>query len=510
MTGPSGPARPPSGRGRFRLEVFYNWPGLLGLALIAVNVAAAFVVFTADLVMHIEYVGVVYALLGLATALGAAIALLGGVVGLRRRRRGVPSRLLEPWTLDLMRSRDRRFALAGLVATVLVLGVFASATGQGVRYLESRQFCVNVCHAVMEPEGTAALHSPHANLACADCHVGSGAIHFAQAKLNGMRQLWGVVSGHYDRPIPVPVTGMLPAEQLCEGCHARNHWVGFKEKQFTYFAGDEENTAHPLRMLVKVGGIRPDGGGEGIHYHMLLDRKVEYVAADAQKSEILWLRVTEPDGQVRIYRREEKGSDEAIAGKPVHVMGCLDCHNRPAHQFRAPTDLMDALLASGRVAPGLPSIKTRGVALLEEPYPDRATALASIDQRLRELYESDHGRQPGDPVVGAAISAIQEAWALNNFPQMNVSWRAYPNHIGHRDSPGCFRCHNDELATESGETVFTDCKGCHLVLTQGDGLEASPVDFRQGVPFFHFADEESFEEYQDCSSCHSGGSDIYE
>jgi hypothetical protein len=366
--------------------------------------------------------------------------------------------VLEPWTLDLMRSRDRRFALAGLVTTVLLFGVFASATGQGVRYLESREFCVNVCHAVMEPEGTAALHSPHASIACADCHVGSGAVHFARAKLNGMRQLWGVVSGSYPRPIPVPIPGMLPAGEVCESCHARNHWIGYREKQYTYFAGDEENSAHPLRMLIKVGGIRPGSGrGEGIHYHMLLDRKVEYVAADAQKSEMLWVRVTEADGEVRTYRREETGSDEAIAGKAVHVMGCLDCHNRPAHQFRAPTDLMNALLAAGRVDPGLPTIKTRGVALLEESYPDRATALASIDQQLRELYESDHERPPGDPAVSSAIAAIQEAWAKNFFPHMQASWRAYPNHIGHRDSAGCFR----STTTSCRRSRETPCHELH-------------------------------------------------
>jgi NapC/NirT cytochrome c family, N-terminal region len=500
---------PPRERARFRFEIFYNWPALLGLALVAVNVAAAFVVFAADLLVGIKYVGVVYALLALATALGGLMCGIGGLIGVRRRRRGAASRLLEPWTIDLLRSRDRRFAFAGLVATVLLFGLFASATGQGVRYLESRQFCVNVCHAVMEPEGTAALHSPHSNLACSECHVGSGALHFAAAKLNGMRQLWGVVSGTYPRPIPVPLPDMSTAAEACETCHARNHWVGFKEKQYTYFAGNEENTAHPLRMLVKVGGIRSDGGGEGIHYHMLLDRKVEYVAADPQKSEILWVRVTEASGEVRTYRREDTGSDEAIAGKPVNEMGCLDCHNRPAHVFRPPTVLMDALLASGQVDPRLASIKTRGVALLEDAYPDRATAVASIDQRLREFYESDHGRAPGDPAVAAASSAIQEAWSRNNFPQMNVSWRAYPSHIGHRDSPGCFRCHNDELATESGATIFTNCTGCHLVLTQGDSLKATPVDFRKGVPFFHFADEESFDQYQECSLCHDGGSAIY-
>jgi hypothetical protein len=500
----------PPGRARFRLEVFYNWPGLLGLALIAVNVAAALAVLVADLLVGVEYVGVVYALLGVATLVGVAIASFGGLLGLRRKRRGAPSRLLEPWTLDLMRSRDRRYALAGLVATIVGVGMFASATGQGMRYLESREFCVNACHAVMEPEGTAALHSPHANLACAECHVGSGAVHFARAKLNGMRQLWGVVTGSYERPIPVPVHGLLPAEQLCEDCHSRGRWIGYKEKQYRYFAGDEANTPHPVRMLVKVGGVRPGSGrGEGIHYHMLLDRKVEYVASDEKKSEMLWVRVTDADGAVRTYRRDEDGSDEAIAGKPVHEMSCLDCHNRPAHQFRAPTSLMNELLAAGIVDRSLPYAKTKGVELLEETYPDRATALASIDQQLREFYEGEHGRAAGDPAVAAASAAIQEAWAQNNFPHMKVSWQAYPNYNNHLDTAGCFRCHNDELASDDGSNIFTSCGDCHVVLAQGEGAPPAAVDFERGVPFYHFTDDDTFESYEDCASCHNGGSDIY-
>ena len=53
MTEPRGPSQLYSGRARFRLEVFHDWPDLLGLALIAVNVAAALLVFTANLLMGI-------------------------------------------------------------------------------------------------------------------------------------------------------------------------------------------------------------------------------------------------------------------------------------------------------------------------------------------------------------------------------------------------------------------------------------------------------------------------
>jgi hypothetical protein len=494
---------------RSRLEVFYNWPSLIGIALVAVNVATAIAVGVADFVFGVEYAGAILLLLGLAALVGAAIAGLGGLLGARRRRRGASSRV-DPWTLDLAKPRDRRFAFGGIVCLVLLFGLFASATGQGIRYTESRDFCTNVCHAVMEPEGTAALHSPHANVACVECHVGSSALHVARAKLNGVRQLWGVVSGDYARPIPVPVAGMPPADEMCERCHAREHWVGFTEKHYSYFAGDEESAPHPVRMLMKVGGVRPGSGvGEGIHYHMLLDRKVEYVAADPQKKEMLWVRVVEADGTTRTYRREEGGSDEAIAGKPVQGMSCLDCHNRPAHQFRAPTRLMNELIASGAVDRALPFVKVQGVELLEQEYPDRDTALATIDRKLREFYEGEHGRAAGDPAVAAASAALQRAWALNAFPHMRVSWQTYADHLGHLDSPGCFRCHNDELTDEAGSTLFTNCTDCHVVLTQGENGAAAPVDFEQGVPFYHFTDDDTFESYEDCASCHNGGSDIY-
>lgn len=510
MSGAPGSGEPPAAPRGFRLEIFYNWPGLLGVALVAVNVAAALVVLVADLLIGVEYVGVVYALLGIATLGGVAVAGAGGLLGLRRRKHGEPSRLLEPWTLDLMRPRDRRFAIAGLVVTVALLGVFTSATGQGMRYMESREFCVNACHAVMEPEGTTALHSPHAEIACAECHVGSGAVHFAKAKLNGMRQLWGVATGSYERPIPTPVADLRPAELLCEGCHARERWVGLREKQYHYFAGDEENTPYPLRMLLKVGGIRPGSGrGEGIHYHMLLDRKVEYRAADEKKSEMLWVRVTDAAGDVRTYRREENGSDAELGSLPIHEMSCLDCHNRPAHQFLPPTTLMNELLAAGAVDPTLPFAKLKGVAALEASYSDGEAALAEIERGLRAFYAEEDERPPDDPAVTAAVAAIQQAWSKNFFPHMQASWRAYPDHSGHLDSPGCFRCHNDELVDDDGEALFGSCTDCHVVLTQGEEDAAGPVDFERGVAFYHFTDDDTLESYEDCASCHNGGSDLY-
>jgi hypothetical protein len=35
------------------------------------------------------------------------------------------------------------------------------------------------------------------------------------------------------------------------------------------------------------------------------------------------------------------------------------------------------------------------------------------------------------------------------------------------------------------------------------------VDLERGEPYYHFTDDDTFEDYEDCASCHNGGSDIY-
>jgi hypothetical protein len=355
----------------------------------------------------------------------------------------------------------------------------------------------------MEPEGTAALHSPHANLACVDCHVGRGAVHYAEAKLDGVRQLWGVLTDRFERPIVIHDSNRRTAGALCEDCHARERWAGTREKRLAYFAGDEENTPHPVIMLLKVGGVRPGNGrGQGIHSHVLVDRTIEYVADD--DGAMRWVQVAEADGKVRTYRRDE--DDETIAVETISTMGCIDCHNRPAHRFEAPTTLMNELLADGVVDRRLPSIKVEGVTLLEKAYADRASALAAIDERLRELYAEEGESTPS---VDAAIAAIQGAWSRNFFPTMKTSWRDHPSQLSHLNAPGCFRCHNDELLDEDGEALFSGCTDCHIVLAQGDVGMVREVDLDRGIPFYHFTDDDVFEDYEDCASCHNGGTDIY-
>jgi hypothetical protein len=54
-----------------------------------------------------------------------------------------------------------------------------------------------------------------------------------------------------------------------------------------------------------------------------------------------------------------------------------------------------------------------------------------------------------------------------------VTWGTYPNHLGHTDNPGCFRCHDGDHTTQSNEpkAINQDCSTCHEVIASE---EASP------------------------------------
>ena len=124
------------------------------------------------------------------------IAIFLAVLGAYFRRRQVLRTVgaFAPLRIDLTRPRDRRrfgIFLAGGVAFLLVsaLGSYKS-----YNYTESVQFCGQACHGVMKPEFVTYLHSPHARVACAECHIGKGAAWYVRSKLSGTYQVYATLA----------------------------------------------------------------------------------------------------------------------------------------------------------------------------------------------------------------------------------------------------------------------------------------------------------------------------
>jgi len=63
--------------------------------------------------------------------------------------------------------------------------------------------------------------------------------------------------------------------------------------------------------------------------------------------------------------------------------------------------------------------------------------------------------------VERAVSAAERVYRRNVFPDMNVQFGTYLNNVGHMDSPGCFRCHDDSHKTKDGKAIGQECDTCH-------------------------------------------------
>lgn len=85
---------------------------------------------------------------------------------------------------------------------------------------------------------------------------------------------------------------------------------------------------------------------------------------------------------------------------------------------------------------------------------------------------------------------------------MKATWDAYPNHIGHMEFNGCFRCHNGSHESEEGKVISRDCNLCHTILAQGsaDTYETTSID--KSLDFKHPVDIDEAWKEMACSDCH--------
>lgn len=502
-------------------SILLNGTSLVGLLLATGSLSSAifFSIRNVWLDHAKPYESLIYLPLTALGLLGLALVAFGALREARHRARGEPPLFSGSITIEL-----QRFAHGGGlvvvpavmgIATFLVLGI-GTGTADFVEFTESNDFCGQVCHAVMHPEATAHQTSPHANVQCVQCHVGEGAGSYMHSKLNGARQLYALVTGKIHRPIPTPLRDQRPAREICEACHWPSRFIGKKEIVRSYYRADEENSPIRLRMLVNIGGAPSTLAGEiegsGIHYHMLLGHKVEYVARDWQRLQIPWVRVTHPDGDVEVYENsDEPLEDEERERLEIRQMDCLDCHNRPAHRFVAPVNSVNNAITTGLVSRELPFVKREAVRALDQRYDSLDAAMEGIERNLRGFYESEYPEIVHEKAeeLERSVEAVKLLYRQTFFPEMRASWAAYPVNLGHRDSPGCFRCHNDTMESESGDTLFIDCQRCHLILAEGEDVD-TVHSHTEAVPFWHPEDDDTINEFAPCTDCHDGGATLYE
>jgi NapC/NirT cytochrome c family, N-terminal region len=362
--------------------------------------------------------------------------------------------------IDLNKESTRSVLITFVALAIPVLAIAAGLTFKAVHYMDSDEFCGMACHKVMEPEYTAFQRSPHARVGCAGCHIGPGAEWFVKAKISGSWQLIAVAFDLYPRPIPTPVHSLRPSNGTCEQCHWPTKFMGDRLKVRTHFAEDEANTELKTALMVKVGG-KQAGQSHGIHWHTDPNHVLRY-RADPLREKIYEIELTDKiAGSKKLFKIEESAPE----GTEWRTMDCVDCHNRASHIYRSPQFEMDLALEEGRIDRSLPFIRREGLRIItEKEYESHASAREGIAAAVNAFYAQNYPDLAGTPAVEQAGKALGDAYAWNNFPHMKVRWNTYPNHIGHQDSPGCFRCHDNKHKTDTGEKIGKKCSTCHNVV----------------------------------------------
>lgn len=489
-------------------DKFYNTITLVGVSVSAVSFGLILFLmvleYTAE--VHKPYMGILaFVILPTFLVMGLLIIAFGVYKEYRNEKAGKEFHLNFP-RIDLNIPQHRTAFMFFSIGTLLFLVLSAFGSYKAYEYTDSDDFCGKICHVVMEPEFAAYQSSPHARVGCVKCHIGPGADWFVRAKISGAYQLYQTAFDRFPRPIPTPIENLRPAQETCEQCHWPKHFFDEKQRSFTYFLSDEQNTAWNLTLLMKIGGGNVEAGPtSGIHWHMNIANEVSYAATDRQRFTIPWVRVKTKEGVERVYRStEEPIDDETLAATKIRRMDCVDCHNRPTHIYHPPERSINHIMEIGWIDRTLPSIKSVAVDALEKEYATKQEALDGIRLTIEEYYSAFHPNiaKSKKSLIEKAITEIQKIYSRNYFPEMKHDWRQYPDHIGHMYTPGCFRCHDGKHVSDDGKVLSKDCNTCHTILAQQIGKKPARLAL-EGLDYIHPIDIGNAWKEMNCHDCHT-------
>jgi nitrate/TMAO reductase-like tetraheme cytochrome c subunit len=416
-----------------------------------------------------------------------------------------------------MKINLKRATMAGMATTLAVglvaLGVLAAGSIVAWEYSNSNQFCATMCHSVHPEESRSHTTSPHARVNCVECHMGRlSTLHMLALKPTHFKELWGMIAG-YDRPLTSHT--LRPSRDHCESCHwpqAEHHdSVAIKKR----YATDEESSETSYRLTLHTGvGVVREKEAKGVHWH--IQNEVSFISVDPQSRTIPWVQVKHADGTTSTYTDvSSKVPPEEMKKHAVKRMECYDCHSGIGHPFSNPEDLVDQAIAEGRIDRALPSAKARAVALIEKTsnlIGPKKDLEPKIEKLIAESAPKGEQTDESRALEKKFADEMKRILVTSSFSHEGLSWKSFPDHSGHKDFAGCFRCHNGKHLNEKGESIRLQCTLCHdlpqVTRENGEGSVPSLVKGKEGnaAPSSHskpnFMHDHQHEVTKRCESCH--------
>ncbi len=490
-------------------RAFYNWLSLTGFIITANSLILILILYLFSILSDQTntYLGLyIYIILPVFLIIGLILIPLGVIITVRRKKNSKEGD--DPWpVIDLNQRKDWASVVKIFLITTLLLVSTTMGSYRAFQYTESNEFCGKLCHEVEEPEYITYQHSSHARVTCVECHVGEGADWFVKSKLSGLYQVYSTIFKKYPRPVPTPIHSMRPERETCERCHWPEKFYSRKLRVQRSYLSDSANTEWNLSLLMKIGPeFKSLGNSEGIHWHINKNFRIEYISDSRDRESIPWVKLTNlKTGEVKIFKDELNPiSNKTIDTQEVRTMDCLDCHNRASHLLKSAPDYVDNAFVTGLIPKNLSFFKEAAMEALKMPFDNKDIAMREIRETILKYYRDEHPEvlKKDEQRVLKAIAAIQGEYNLNAFPYMKADASKYPNHIGHLESKGCFRCHSDRHKTAKGETISRDCEICHTIIAQGPTGNIANAYINSTLPFAHPISIGEKWKTKFCSECH--------
>lgn len=241
-----------------------------------------------------------------------------------------------------------------------------------------------------------------------------------------------------------------------------------------------------------------------------------YLATDELKQGIGYVREILSDGTTTEYYDVEAGIDASYVAQhqdELRLMDCIDCHNRISHTFLSPERAMDEALSTGQIDPDIPFIKSWGVDMLQEQFLSHEEAKVEIEKLeawYQRNYTTFYARNKAS--IKKAVERLKQIYQQSVFPEMDIGWATHPDNIGHKEFPGCFRCHDGKHVSPQGQAIRLECNICHTIPeVTGPGQPAPVINVaRANEPESHHSTnwlfihrEERVAQDAECVGCHN-------
>jgi len=401
-----------------------------------------------------------------------------------------------------------------LITGILLFGAASVVTWE---YTNSNAFCANSCHSAHPEEPVAdQQYSQHANVMCVECHLDRLSFFPTSiSKEKEIKHVWSHITSGFSRPTRSATLSV--SEKSCKHCHAAQPHRTNRLKIFTHFAEDEKNTETKVGVMLRHVGRStfPDNSG-GIQWH--IDAKIRFISTDENHQTIPWVELTHEDGSTTIFRDStDYLSDNYIVKAKKNTMQCVDCHNQSGHSFLDPEKALDAALANGKLNKNLPFIKKRSKELLMLEFESEDEAYQLVEAAWKQYAFDFPGIEKEFPdawkeakwFLKERQSFMANLMQYSRFDNPEISWRSFPENLGHRQSAGCFRCHDGKHVDENSNLIPVNCTTCHSIPLPM-GKNGVPKDLLATInmkkPLSHNKSDFMVEHWtkynKECSSCH--------